>query len=457
MGWLKRIKVVLEEEPETWLAYIYGQQFENLRHLRDSEPKYKGWYFRLAIWLYILLRSVKINPRSLRVECEYLVFAGTINQKNSLKSTLSELKKRDVSVCAIAPKKILSQKEIENKEYETMAYSYLAVMKSIFLCSLRAKRLRDLLQGKNKLLTKNRLDTFLNVYDALVYFDTLLTKVKPKTVIVSNDHNTLNRALLALARHAGIKTVYMQHASVSNLFPALNVDYAFLDGQSALETYRQCENNCPVTSPLIKNRKVFLTGQKKELVTDLPRAEGLLTVGVALNALDSLAGIKTLINNLRNNNLKVRLRWHPGFSSRKVRDLKRTLSDYEVDFSDPKTESLGDFFSNIRCMIAGNSSIHLEAALCHVLPIDYEIGKQNVDDYYGYVRNGVSVEAKTTNNLIECIRRVESGELIVNKAAARFYSSTIGTPWEGREGHLVAETLISLRTNSNTPILSINL
>lgn len=455
MGWLKRINYVLSLEPETWLTYIYGQQFESLKYLQGLKPRYRGKYLRLAIWIYLLLRQARFRSKPVQGECDYLFFAGTLNQKNSLATTLDTFKTRGIKVRAIAPKSIITQ---DDDSYEAMAISFLGVVKCIILALVRAKSLSTQLKQKSELLTVNRLDNFLNSYNALVYFDDILNKLKPRFVIVSNDHNTMNRSLIALARNAGIETVYMQHASVSNLFPALNFDYAFLDGQSALITYRECENNCPCKTALQKNRKVYLTGQKKKVKAEIKTTEiKSKEVGIALNALDSLEGAERLVVLLENNGVKVRLRWHPALATKVTQILKTRLSSREVEFSDPKLESLGSFFSKISCLVAGNSSIHLEAALAHVVPIHYEVSQQYTNDYYGYVKNGLSINARDFSSLLDILKLVGSGDLSINKNAVQFYSSTFGTEWDGREGELVAECLIALDRGDNPPISSNNL
>lgn len=455
MGWLKRINDVLSLEPETWLTYIYGQQFERLKHLQGSKPRYKGKYYRLAIWVYLLFKNARFRSKPASRECDYLFFAGTLNQKSALATTLDAFKARKIKVCAVAPKSIIS---VEDDSYEAITISFLGAVKSLILALVRKKKLSTQLEHKSKLLTANRLDIFLSSYNALVYFDTILKKLKPRFVVVSNDHNTMNRALIALARNSGIKTVYMQHASVSNLFPALNFDYAFLDGQSALETYRECEINYPCRSALQENRKVYLTGQKKQIKAEI-QSEGKKSkkIGVALNALDSIEGAECLAKLLGKSNFMVRLRWHPAFPPKVIGELKNRLSSTQVEFSDPKLESLGTFFSKISCLIAGNSSIHLEASLAHVVPIHYEISQQHTNDYYGYVKSGVSTDATDANRLLDILKLIGNGGLSINKNATQFYSSTFGTEWEGREGELVAESLIALDKKSAAPISSINL
>lgn len=459
MSWLKRVLNILKREPETWLAYLHGQQFDKLNYLQETKARYSGWYLRVAIWFYSLIKGTRFKRDSCYTQCEYLVFVGTENQKKALDSTVLALRDHGLSVFCVAPRKILSEEEIENETYNLLEYSVLDVLKSVLLSLLRIKELRRQLKNKSNLLRRNWLDVFLSTYNFSVYFDALLVKVSPRIVVVSNDHSTPNKTLIALVRdRKEVKVAYMQHASVSNLFPALNFDYAFLDGESALNVYRKCEDNRPVTTPLLKSRRVFLTGQKKELGAGFPNIEDKKNViGIALNALDSIKAVKELITTLTNRGLLVKLRWHPGLPVKTAELLKSDLMGNKIEFSNPKIESLSEFFSSINCMIAGNSSIHLEAALSNVVPIYYEMSDHTLDDYYGYIKNGVAIDAKSIGDLANIIGRVESRDLKINKEAIQFYSSTFGTEWEGREGKLVSETLLSLHKNLDPPVSAIDL
>ena len=82
---------------------------------------------------------------------------------------------------------------------------------------------------------------YLWIYAYLVYFHRVSSELTPSFVLTANDLNPSNRALLAIAHQLEIRTVYLQHASVTKIFPALRVTYAFLDGIWAMETYKQCE------------------------------------------------------------------------------------------------------------------------------------------------------------------------------------------------------------------------
>ena len=458
MSWLKRVLNILKREPETWLAYLHGQQFDKLNYLQETKARYSGWDLRVAIWFYSLIKGARFKSNSCYTQCEYLIFVGTENQKKALDSTVLALRNHGLSVFCVAPRKILNEEEIESESYKVLEYGVLDVLKSVLLSLLRIKELRKQLKNKSNLLRKNWLDVFLSTYNFSVYFDALLVKVSPRIVVVSNDHSTPNKTLIALVRdRKDMKVAYMQHASVSSLFPALNFDYAFLDGESALNVYRQCEDNRPVTTPLLKSRRVFLTGQKKDLGAGFTNIEDRKMIGIALNALDSIEGVKALIITLTNRGMLLKLRWHPGLPVKTAELLKSNLMGNKIEFSNPRIESLSEFFSSINCMIAGNSSIHLEAALSNVVPIYYEMSEHTLDDYYGYIKNGVAINAESVIDLANIIRRVESNDLKINKEAIQFYSSTFGTEWEGREGELVSETLLSLHKDLDPPVSAINL
>ena len=237
-----------------------------------------------------------------------------------------------------------------------------------------------------------------------------------------------------------VKTVYLQHASVSHLFPALRVDYAFLDGQCALDTYRECENNQPATSRNVPSPKVLMTGQKKHLV----RIDNRQTkaIGIALNTLDDTTTAIQFVTDLINAGQQLRVRWHPGQSERHTQQYLTAFADMpQVQLSNPKTEPVSDFMANICWLVAGNSSIHLEAALAGVTPIYYELTPPDNPDYYGYVRHGLSKHACSTAGIVELVEAGYGAEG-PDAEAVRYYSATYLTEWDCREGELVADILL---------------
>ncbi|MDZ7809372.1 MAG: hypothetical protein U5L11_03500 [Arhodomonas sp.] len=317
--------------------------------------------------------------------------------------------------------------------------------KTMWLFLVRFRVLWGMLKRKDGRLKTRWLDTFCMAYAYLVYFERVLRAVRPEIVLVSNDHNVANRSLVALARFKGIKTAYIQHASVSSIFPALGFDYSFLDGPAALHVYQQCENNRPSDASWPKQRYVFLSGQKKRLPSLRDKASS-GAIGLALNALDDPADIAALIKRLTDAGCQIRVRWHPGIKGRSLEPLKKILEAYpQVAQSDPSEESVGRFLEQVDMLVAGNSSIHLEAALARVAPIHFEMSASGTPDYYGYVEHGLSRHADNLEDLVDLVDGVlHDGQPALNPSAIRYYSATFDTEWHGREGELVAKHLVAL-------------
>lgn len=78
----------------------------------------------------------------------------------------------------------------------------------------------------------------------------------------------------------------MQHASVSELFPRLVFDYAFLDGRAALNLYSRIEEKCPAQSDLMDiQTMIFLTGQKKKIIRESKTRQTFI-VGIGVTTID---------------------------------------------------------------------------------------------------------------------------------------------------------------------------
>jgi len=159
-------------------------------------------------------------------------------------------------------------------------------------------------------LLQKSIDSFLRVHIWLFYFAVLLKRVQPNLVLMSNDHNVPNRALLGVCRVLGIKTAYVQHASVSGRFPALRFDYAFLDGSVARSTYEGCEANRCTDASLPDERHVFLAGVQKGLRASV-RGE---RIGIAVKHKNDIAAVRHALQQVSGVHRSIVLRWHPGAS-----------------------------------------------------------------------------------------------------------------------------------------------
>jgi hypothetical protein len=384
----------------------------------------------------------------------YLAFAGTSNQMDSLDSTIKALREKGATVTAIANRDLLDWQSRRDL-YEPLAFNSNDILKTIFLAAIRTPFLYNELKKLHPQAVSYWFGDFCFIYAYLVYFQRVLLETQPKFVFTANDHNIANRCLLATAHQLNIRTVYLQHASVSKFFPALRVNYAFLDGQSALDIYRQCEDNQPNTDRRVLSPKIFLSGQKKSIIK--AEVNNSKKIGVALNTLDNIDLAINFVTQLIDLSYLIVLRWHPGQNKDDIEKIRNAFeSDHRIILSRPSDSRVGDFLSCISWLVAGNSSIHLEAALADVIPIYYEFSPSNNYDYYGYIKSGLALEVSSVEELHNMLQnKLYNGKSL--KDSVRYYSATYQTIWEGKEGCLVAEVLDSICNNTKTPIDSIAL
>lgn len=442
MSWYTNIQRVLSREPETWLAYNFGQNLESIPHLLRNKPRYRGVVLLsigLLIWVLKNSHFRRQPTKGVDGPCRFLVFADTINQMNSLDPTIDALRNKGERVLAIAKGQLLDNPE-RKKRYLKYSFGLLEGIRGFTLLVMRGVTLGRSLRGMNPVAINWYFNRFCEPYFYLVFFYRLLKEKNPEFVITSNDHNSPNRCLLAVAHYLGIKTVYMQHATVGELFPALRVNYAFLDGESALDTYRKCERNQPPRSCNVPMPAVFLTGQKKKIIRrDVPST---FSIGFAVNILDSPLAAVEVVYKLVESGCDVRFRWHPGQSESDIHKYKKLFSGCDQVFlSDPRVESGSDYMERIRYLIAGNSSILLEGALAGICPIYFELQAPSIPDVYNYVKHGLAKHARSVDDLLVLIH---TEQVKVNERAVRYYSATFQTDWEGREGELMADCLSKL-------------
>lgn len=447
MKWLIDTWAVLKTEPESYLAYLHGQKLERIAHLRQKAPRTRGVLKHcLAFIKFLLKNTTYLKTSSLEVlqPCDLLFFAGTQNQIDSLNPVLNALNCKAVSFLALSKPRDSDLDSGEIK-YRSIQFRVSDSVKAIVLFMLRGLLLYLDLRKKSNEVRHWYFIQFCMCYAYVPYFLRILRTTSPKIVVVANDHSVPNRSLIAVAHYLGVKTAYLQHASVSPLFPALRFDYAFLDGKSALESYLECECNIPPSETSVGLApSVFLSGQKKRVGLGTVSSNG--PVGLAINALDDPSLAVRLCHSLVDAGYSVRLRWHPAQKDADVQILMAGVSALKrVELSNPKKCRVSQFLSGLSCLVAGNSSIHLEAALAGVHPLYYELSPADSPDYYGYVRSGLAVRIQDLDELLQVL---ENKDILTDTdgyfQAVRNYSATYLTEWDGKEGELVADALIQL-------------
>ncbi|MGO2476896.1 MAG: hypothetical protein ACTH7Q_00765 [Pseudoalteromonas sp.] len=435
---LKVLNASLGKEDEYSLSYLHGIKLDSFKHVKQSKTKYSGLFLQVCLYLYSLLKTVRFSKRNLDPNKEVLMFAGTKNQYDSLNSTMNSLDGLSVDYNLIATKAVgrgAENHSLNVLEFLLSAYAFVRYSYKLYFRLKKTDR---------KFEIKYFFSIYCQTYTNLVFFISILLKLKSKNklklVVLSNDHNNENRCLRLACEVLNIKTLYMQHASVSTLFPPLQYDYALLDGKVAYDIYQNCLRKLPNASIYPVN--VFLSGQKKSISNQGDRAEKIFDIGVAVNTLDEFEILEELVKKANKYGLSVLVRTHPGQQKGFLDKFALITVTNNIEWCAPHKDSLSYFFNSIDCLIAANSSIHLEAALANTATLYYEFNNNiALPDYYGYVKNGLAYRLNIENMLESINKGKQHCNSIYHNEAVQKYSATYMTKWEHKEGELAAKLI----------------
>ena len=258
----------------------------------------------------------------------------------------------------------------------------------------------------------------------------MLDKYKVKVLVLANDHNDINRCLIFNALEKGIKTVYVQHASVKRGFPRLDFTYSFLDGKESLEKYLY--DGKP-------KGEVYLSGGVRfDSLYDkiVKRNYETKRIGIAINMLDDFEKIKSLCLFLKNNNYNdLILRPHPRYQHLN----SEWLINNNISISNPKEESSFDFISKIDFMISNESAIHLDASIMYCPTVLYNMSDNKVLDDYNFVKNNLVKLANTDEELLKFIKNPK--DVMPTKEVLQYYNASSNSHLEGKLGSTIARFL----------------
>jgi hypothetical protein len=426
-------------ECELSLAFQFGVMLDLDPSVININSKLKGPFFKSFIFIYNVFKRINFFQRNMKYkDSNVLFYAGTRNQLNSLSSTITSTKSKNIP-CYVVAQNSLSKEQSADVKIE-LSLKVLLVALALFF--------KNVIPLYNKLKKEEKYSgirhafhVFCYTYIYLPYFlDLLVSHQKPlKLVVMSNDHNVENRCLRLTCELLKVKTLYVQHASVSELFPPLMFDYALLDGEIALSHYNSCVNNLKLGKEYATT--VFFSGQKKKLQDVRPSFSKANTnaIGIAVNSLDNYEEVTSATNRLIKCGYRVVIRTHPRQNTEFRNKLNQYISINEhVYWSDSKKEDICVFFSSIIAVIAANSSIHLEAALAGLATFYMEFGDSTFEDYYGFIARGVSLKLDIENINDSIVYGLNYIGSYRHKVGLKMYSETYDTVWFGREGELTA-------------------
>jgi len=293
------------------------------------------------------------------------------------------------------------------------------------------------LLGLRRLVGARATRFFDLIFYAVGYYEVYrraLRHYRPRAVVFANDHNDDARALLLACRAEGVPTAYVQHASVSTNFPPLSFNLSLLEGQDALDKYRQCG---PVRG------RVELVGMPKAdtFLGQRNTAPRVRRVAVACNLLDELSAVAdTLAYLLRElPELAFTLRPHPG-DRRDFAALRAALPP--LQWSNPQQENVFEFLQTHDALVAADTSTHLEATLLNVASLYYRFSPTpTLADYYGYAAHGLSEWAHSHAELAAALRRLAQHKPLDLYRRAAYYNASLGTPDEGHSRALALRQL----------------
>lgn len=435
---MREINIIslLKQKNEFDLSWLYGNNF--CKHKDALKAEKTGFLFFYKIlshvakaFSFVRLERTCIKPN------QVVFFAASKNQADCMINIHQSLYEREVDSIFIITNEKLKKTLVSYKNIKKLSMSIYDLINIFFISIIRMPFLFKMMIKKNMVHSKvfANFDVYLLCHLYLELFSQIFRTCPPSMVILSNDHNSENRSIAFLCKIYDIKVCYVQHASVSPIFPPLNqFHYAFLDGEKSYRIYNDIMDGGQHDSEC----EVRLTGILSKAVNDGYNAN--LSVhyvfGLSISLLDSFEKVKKLIDCIKSKPVIVRP--HPQQGQLFIGNLE-SLVENNVFVSIAKNQTQADYFSSIDIHLAGESGIHLEALLSGTNSYHVDIEEENKNyDYYGFINSGLI----SNFNSISCNETALISDL--QKKAIRSYSATYGTKWEKKEHLLVANNLLEI-------------
>lgn len=257
-----------------------------------------------------------------------------------------------------------------------------------------ATRLRLLLsmkairQAARILAQRGHANPFIHIQQAigcaslLMFSRVLLENDKLRLVCVANDHAPACMALLEVARMNGIATCYIQHAPVSEHFPALAYDISVLFDRSSREAYEKAGRRHGARD----HGKIVLLPPFKDRFRRPQLGSAPYRVGICLSFLPDLDALADIIGGLFRSEavMSVRLRRHP-----RCRQDFSVLTSIDNVSIQPRGESLSAFFRDVDLVLVPNSGVAVESLHSGKVTLFTPGADMLVDDYYHYLEKGI--------------------------------------------------------------------
>ena len=283
-----------------------------------------------------------------------------------------------------------------------------------------------------KAIIRSYFDFFFSVMGDLKLVERLLKNNPISLVVMANDHSPIQRSFIAVAKELGTKTLYVQHCSVTERFPELKFTYSLLDGEESFEKYAKIGG---------MEGTVYLCGNPRfDYIRTLSgKKEALKRIGIALNLNDNMERVFELCAVLKENGFEdIVIRPHPRHNI----DLGK-FEENGFEISDSKKENPFEFLIHINYLIAGESGIHLDAAMMETPSVCYAFSDdRSTFDWYSYIKNGLMPFTENPAEVVEIIKKTWGEDAGRRIDFLRWYNASLGTPQDGHIGELVADFIV---------------
>lgn len=409
-------------------TYQYNRRIDNFGLLRAFAALTKAW-----------LSSLRHSPARQAhqiIERPLLFYIETVNQRNAAKKLLHQLNSEEV---LLVKNEALNQADLDvDKDLPQVHLNLARVYFAAVIYLPVAIRIGQLLRRKyrHKVAATHVYSNLAVFLAAVASWNRILKRYTPKSVVVMNDHNLFPLALLLASKRANCMSYYIQHASVSPVFPKLLADVALLEGSHAFDTYRS----------------IGLLSKRVELV-GIPRMDGhigyhrrplpsALRVGICTKLFYGQSLMRSLIEAVRKSGRteKIVLRPHPGSTTSYLKELSLA---YDLTISDSRKEDAATFLQSVDALISAESTILLEAALMRVGAIHFDDGSFFFPyDLYGYVRNEIVCDAvRTVAELGTAIDNLSDEKIEKSFGRCKYYDASIGSNRENDSTDLLVTYL----------------
>jgi hypothetical protein len=202
------------------------------------------------------------------------------------------------------------------------------------------------------------------------------------------------------------------------VFPPLRSSHALLYGKYSQDIYKNIKGSRGISIPVGNHRF-------DQYRSDIQHKRSSGKIGIAFNTLDSVDEVLKFCDFLS-------LHFLPQNIILRAQPAEKRKFNTRFSVSPSREETSIDFLRKIDVLIAGNSSILLEAASMNVYPLQIYFQKvpDYFVDYYGFIRNGIAEEIGQWEELPAKISAIMAGNEFNARTRTRLYDASVGEPFE---------------------------